>query len=159
MKILVMGLSGSGKSYLSERLQKHLNCVWINADTIRKMTSDWDFSYEGRIRQAKRMKYYSDFELDFNGGRKNIVICDFICAIEDMRTILKPDYVIWMDTVKSSKYKDTDEIFEPPSLVDSKIDRFLNDEEIKLEAKKITKLQSSLMLEYEDGVRPLTMDI
>ena len=90
MRILVMGLSGSGKSYLSERLQKHLNCVWINADTIRKMTLDWDFSYEGRIRQAKRMKYYSDFELDFN---KNVVICDFICAIEDMRTILKPDYV------------------------------------------------------------------
>ena len=74
-------------------------------------------------------------------------------------SILKPDYVIWMDTVKSSKYKDTDEIFEPPSLVDSKIDRFLKDEEIKLEAKKITKLRSSLMLEYEDGVRPLTMDI
>ena len=156
MRILVMGLSGSGKSYLSERLQKHLNCVWINADTIRKMTLDWDFSYEGRIRQAKRMKYYSDFELDFN---KNVVICDFICAIEDMRTILKPDYVIWMDTVKSSKYKDTDEIFEPPSLVDSKIDRFLNDEEIELEAKKITKLRSSLMLEYEDSVRPLTMDM
>tara|TARA_B100000085_G_C18361261_1_gene438417 strand:- start:90 stop:560 length:471 start_codon:yes stop_codon:yes gene_type:complete len=156
MRILVMGLSGSGKSYLSERLQKHLNCVWINADTIRKMTSDWDFSYEGRIRQAKRMKYYSDFELDFN---KNIVICDFICAIEDMRTILKPDYVIWMDTVKSSKYKDTDNVFEPPSLIDSRIDHFLNDKEIELEAKKITKLLSSLMLEYEDGVRPLTMDI
>jgi len=156
MRILVMGLSGSGKSYLSERLQKHLNCVWINADTIREMTSDWDFSYEGRIRQAKRMKYYSDFELDFN---KNIVICDFICAIEDMRTILKPDYVIWMDTVKSSKYKDTDNVFEPPSLIDSRIDHFLNDKEIELEAKKITKLLSSLMLEYEDGVRPLTMDI
>ena len=156
MKILVMGLSGSGKSYLSERLQKHLNCVWINADMLRKMASDWDFSYEVRIRQAKRMKYYSDFESDFN---KSIVICDFICALEDMRSILKPDYIIWLDTVKSSKYKDTDEIFEPPSLIDSKIDKFLNDEEIELEAKKITKLRSSLMLEYEDGVRPLTMDI
>ena len=37
MKILVMGLSGAGKSYLSERLQQHLNCVWINADMLRKM--------------------------------------------------------------------------------------------------------------------------
>ena len=66
MKILVMGLSGSGKSYLSQRLQKQLNCVWINADMLRKMASDWDFSYEGRIRQAKRMKHYSDFESDFS---------------------------------------------------------------------------------------------
>ena len=123
MKILVMGLSGSGKSYLSERLQKHLNCVWMNADVLRKMSNDWDFTYGGRVRQANRMKYYADFEIEFN---KNTVICDFICAIEDMRSILKPDYIIWMDTVKSSKYKDTDAIFEPPSLIDSKIDHFLN---------------------------------
>ena len=156
MKILVMGLSGSGKSFLSERLQKHLNGVWINADVIRKMTNDWDFSHEGRLRQAKRIKAYSDFEE--NNSRK-IVICDFICAIKDMRDILNADYIIWMDTVKSSKYKDTDEIFEIPSLVDSKIDKFLNDEEIEVEAKKISGLASKLMLEYEDAVRPLTMDM
>ena len=151
MKILVMGLSGAGKSYLSERLQKHLNCVWINADLLRKMANDWDFTYEGRIRQANRMKYYADFEIEFN---KNIVICDFICAIEDMRSILKPDYIIWLDTVKSSKYKDTDEIFEPPSLIDSKIDHFLNDEGIKSEADKIKKLRGILMLDHQYGARP-----
>ena len=157
MKILVMGLSGSGKSYLSERLKNHLNCVWINADLIRKMTNDWDFSYEGRIRQAKRMKAYSDFE---ETNAKDIVICDFICALEDMRSILKPDYVIWMDTIKASKYKDTDSIFEPPSIVDSKIDKFLSNEEIEIESKKITSLISKLMLQYEtDSLRPLTMDM
>lgn len=156
MKILVMGLSGSGKSYISERLRDHLDCVWLNADMLRNMTGDWDFSYEGRIRQAKRMKHYSDFELEFN---KSIVICDFICALEDMRSILNPEYIIWLDTVKSSKYKDTDEIFEPPSLIDSKIDKFLNDEEIELEAKKIRRLRSQLMIEWAENPRPLTMDI
>ena len=32
MKILVMGLSGSGKTFLSKILQKELACAWYNAD-------------------------------------------------------------------------------------------------------------------------------
>ena len=32
MKILVMGLPGSGKTYLSERLQPLLEAAWFNAD-------------------------------------------------------------------------------------------------------------------------------
>ena len=55
MKILVMGLPGSGKTYLSERLVPLLNAAWYNADVVRKMANDWDFSQDGRDRQAKRM--------------------------------------------------------------------------------------------------------
>jgi len=32
MRILIMGLPGSGKTWLAERLQKKLNCAWYNAD-------------------------------------------------------------------------------------------------------------------------------
>ena len=36
MKILVMGLPGSGKTYLTERLVPLLNAAWYNADKVRE---------------------------------------------------------------------------------------------------------------------------
>ena len=63
MKILICGLPGSGKTWLAERLIKVIeNCAWYNADIVRKSANDWDFSMEGRIRQANRMKTFADFE-------------------------------------------------------------------------------------------------
>ena len=52
MKILIMGLPGSGKTYLAERMQPILRAAWYNADKVREMANDWDFSPEGRIRQS-----------------------------------------------------------------------------------------------------------
>ena len=68
MKILIMGLSGSGKTFLSKLLQKELSCAWYNADNLREMANDWDFSDEGRKRQSHRMKALADFEKE--NGRK-----------------------------------------------------------------------------------------
>ena len=62
MKILIMGLSGSGKTFLSKLLQKELSCAWYNADNLREMANDWDFSEEGRRRQSFRMKVLADYE-------------------------------------------------------------------------------------------------
>ena len=56
MKILIMGLPGSGKTTLARLLAPMLNAVLLNADEVRKEADDWDFSAEGRIRQANRMK-------------------------------------------------------------------------------------------------------
>ena len=44
MKILVMGLPGSGKTYLTKRLVPLLDAAWYNADKVREMSNDWDFS-------------------------------------------------------------------------------------------------------------------
>ena len=100
MKILVCGLPGSGKTWLSERLIKHINnCAWYNADTVRKFSNDWDFSIEGRIRQANRMKTFADFERE--NGRW--VICDFVAPTEKAREAFAPDYVIWLDTIKEGR--------------------------------------------------------
>ena len=61
MKILICGLPGSGKTWLAERLVGNLdNCAWFNADIVRKKENDWDFSPEGRSRQANRMKALAD---------------------------------------------------------------------------------------------------
>ena len=53
---------GSGKSTLAEPLAKLLGGVHINADAVREKyeghdMSKWDFSLEGRIKQAQRMKF------------------------------------------------------------------------------------------------------
>ena len=105
-----MGLSGSGKTFLSKLLQKELSCAWYNADNIREMANDWDFSDQGRMRQSKRMRALADFEKE----NERFVICDFICPTKKAREIFDADYCIWMNTIKESNYKDTDKIFEEP---------------------------------------------
>ena len=109
-----MGLPGSGKTYLAERLVPLLSCAWFNADNIRKMSNDWDFSLEGRERQSKRMRTFSDFEK--KNGR--MVICDFVCPTEETRKYFNADIVIWMDTIERGRFEDTNSIFEKPIKVD-----------------------------------------
>ena len=48
-----MGLPGSGKTTLAKQLASMINAEWLNADIIRKEFNDWDFSLDGRLRQAK----------------------------------------------------------------------------------------------------------
>ena len=55
-KILIMGLPGSGKTYLAKRFSKIVNAEWLNADRIRGKYKDWDFTQQGIIRQVKRMR-------------------------------------------------------------------------------------------------------
>jgi adenylylsulfate kinase len=110
MKILIMGLPGSGKTWLAERLQKRLNCAWFNADEIRKMSNDWEFSEAARMRQAYRMKNIADYEV--NTGRT--VICDFVCPLEITREVFNADYTVWMDTIAEGRFKDTNKLFQNP---------------------------------------------
>lgn len=116
-KILVMGLPGTGKTTFSEELRNQLQLkgrtvIWYNADFVRQTSDDWDFSKEGRIKQAKRMKNLADTVMT------DFVICDFVAPLREMRDIFSADYTIWMDTEKQSNYNDTDKLFEPPILRD-----------------------------------------
>ena len=161
MKILICGLPGSGKTWLAERLVKKIdNCAWYNADVLRKYSNDWDFTNEGRIRQARRMKTFADFEIE--NGRW--VICDFVAPTKESRDIFKPDYVIWLDTInrgrvvsskvdelksiqnlpfdansleESKAFDDTTKIFDPPKKINKHIKQFLNEDEIKEFAAKL----------------------
>ena len=45
--ILVMGLPGAGKTTLANELAPLLNAKRVNADDVRKVANDWDFSEEG----------------------------------------------------------------------------------------------------------------
>ena len=102
--ILIMGLPGSGKTTLANELGPMLNAKRLNADEVRKAANDWDFSEEGRKRQAKRM---ADFALKLK-KEGNFVVADFICPTPEARSLFPADYIIWVDTnkmfVKPDKY-------------------------------------------------------
>ena len=117
MKILIMGLPGSGKTYLTERLVPIIGSAWLNADKIREMANDWDFSEEGRTRQSDMMKTFADFEKSH--GR--IVVCDFVCPTMETRQMFGADFTVWMDTINEGRYEDTNKLFEPPVNVEMRI--------------------------------------
>lgn len=142
-RILVMGLPGAGKTYFSERLKNYLETHgdalkvnpgrfahydgipdehtfkvrvdWFNADEIRRRFNDWDFSKEGRIRQSIRM---FEFAVKCNG---DYAICDFVAPLPEQRHNFKADWTIWIDTIDSGRYEDTNRAFVPPDVYDFRI--------------------------------------
>ena len=112
--ILVMGLPGAGKTTLANELAKSIKSKRLNADEIRKAANDWDFSEEGRTRQAKRM---SDAALKLKSEGHN-VIADFICPTPEARKLFPADYVIWVDTIKEGRFDDTNKMFVKPEKYD-----------------------------------------
>ena len=115
-RILVLGLPGSGKTTFSQELVKRLmlkyTIAWYNADTVRREYNDWDFSPEGRLRHVKRLRDMADSaETDF-------VICDFVCPTDEYREIFDADVTIWMNTIESGRFEDTNKAFVPPTKFD-----------------------------------------
>ena len=112
-----MGLPGAGKTTLAKLLVPMFNAVWLNADKVRKEADDWDFSEMGRSIQANRMKRLADEAIKDNRN----VIADFVCPTEHTREDFNADYIIWMDTIKESKFEDTNKMFEQPKNFDFKV--------------------------------------
>ena len=135
-RILIMGLPGSGKTTFAAALKKYLEkhgtrgdwaaenmpvtgfdarVTWFNADDIRRKYNDWDFSNDGRIRQSIRM-----FQFSIEAGG-DYVICDFVAALGEMRNNFKADWTIWMDTIDTGRFEDTNRAFVSPDLYDFRI--------------------------------------
>ena len=115
--ILVMGLPGAGKTTLANEMAPLLNAKRLNADEVRKAANDWDFSEEGRTRQAKRMADLAQ-KIKEQG---NHVVADFICPTTKARSLFPADYVVWVDTIKKGRFDDTNILFEPPSNYDFRV--------------------------------------
>jgi adenylylsulfate kinase len=131
MKILILGLPGSGKSTLARELAYHFLIPHHNADTYREMFDDWDFSPEGRLRQAKRMA-------------DQVGILDFVCPLEELRDIVDADFTIWMNTIKEGRFEDTNKLFEVPDSYDLEVTEWID----------LDRLRSSL-----EGFNPGTKGI
>ena len=129
--ILIMGLPGSGKTTLANELAPLLNAKRLNADEVRKEANDWDFSEEGRKRQAKRM---ADFALKLK-NQGNYVVADFICPTPEARSLFPADFVIWVDTIKEGRFDDTNQMFVKPE----KYDFHVTTQDAKFWADKIIK--------------------
>jgi adenylylsulfate kinase len=129
--ILIMGLPGSGKTTLANEFAPMLYAKRLNADEVRKEANDWDFSEEGRKRQAKRM---ADFALKLKNEGNNVV-ADFICPTPEARSLFPADFVIWVDTINKGRYEDTNKLFVKPN----KFDFHVTTQDAKNWAPKILK--------------------
>jgi len=79
MIILVCGAEGSGKTVLAKPFAELINAVYVNKDTYPR----------------KELKGFID---GLNAAGK-IVVVDKRCQTKEAHDYIKPDYVVWMDTV------------------------------------------------------------
>ena len=126
-----MGLPGAGKTTLANEIAPYLNAKRLNADEVRKAADDWDFSKEGRIRQAKRM---AEFALKLK-GEGHYVIADFIAPTPEARSLFPADFIIWVDTIKEGRFEDTNQMFIKPE----KYDFHVTSQDASVWAEKIIK--------------------
>jgi adenylylsulfate kinase len=97
--------------------------VHINADEVRSHYNDWDFSPEGRMRQAARMRYLADGVV--RAGK--VAVADFVCPTEQARMEFNPDFTVWMDTIKEGRFEDTNKMFVEPPHCDYHVESWFND--------------------------------
>ena len=128
MKILIFGLPGSGKTTLAKPFAELINGIHLNADVIRERYKDWDFSPEGRIRQAQRMRHLADGVV--MGGK--IAVADFVCPPDRARQEFDPDFTVWMDTIIEGRYEDTNKMFETPVKCSYHVKQWFNDTHAQL---------------------------
>ena len=118
MKILIMGLPGSGKTTLAETLAQRLGAVHFSADAVREnINRDLGFSPTDRIEQARRMGWLCDRVTEAG----HIAVADFVCPIPQTRAAFGADFTIYVNRIESSRFEDTNQLFVPPENPDVEV--------------------------------------
>jgi adenylylsulfate kinase len=117
MRIVIIGLPGSGKTTLARKLAEGIRAVHLNADDIRThVHKDLGFSKEDRLHQARSMA----FLINTIHSPDRDVVCDFVCPIPETRAIISEacDFLIFMNTIDKGRFEDTNRIFVDPEDAD-----------------------------------------
>jgi hypothetical protein len=67
----------------------------------------------GRLLAAQNMRRLID------QSAAEIKLVDMICPTKELRAVIAPDIIVFIDSDKPSKYPDTDAIYEKPSFKES----------------------------------------
>lgn len=109
MKILVTARSSVGKSYFCNKLLQVIDADYFNNDQIRSQTKNHDFSPNGRLLAAQNMRQATD------QSAAKIKLIDMICPTPELRSIIAPDVIVFIDSDEPSKYPDTDALYVKPT--------------------------------------------
>jgi adenylylsulfate kinase len=122
MKILIMGLDGSGKTWLGKRIAEYYGVPLWDADVIRTIYNNFDFSDYGRKQQVLRMRKLAECD--------PISVSCFICPSPSLMKTFSPDKIIWMDTIQKGKYENTNKLFTSPKKYDVRIQTYMNEKKL-----------------------------
>lgn len=114
MIILVTSRSQQGKTFFCKELLKLVNAAYFNNDDVRRQTNNWNFEPEGRLLAAQNMRKA------VNQSSAEIKIVDMICPTKELRAVISPDIIVFIDGDEPSKYPDTDALYEKPTKEESK---------------------------------------
>ena len=122
-RILICGLPGSGKTTFARELASRLDAQHVNGDAVREAANNWDFTLEGRMEQALRMRAVAD-------TCTGLVVSDFVAPTPEIRAAFNADLTVFMNTRAESQYPDTNAIFVPPENADYVTERWVENEEM-----------------------------
>ena len=58
-------------------------------------------------------------------------ILDFVCPTNALRELVSPDFIIWMNTKESSKYEDTNNIWQDPANHDIEVLQWIEAKQLR----------------------------
>lgn len=150
-KILVMGLPGAGKTYLARRLAKYLNAEYLSGDEMRQsISSDLGFSLDDCITHAGRMGARCDSIV--RDGRS--VVADFVCPTPETRKAFGPCFLVWVDTIRTSRDGATNQIFVPPERMDYVVTTWRPNEALFIRNVISPNVSRSFILDRETSWQP-----
>lgn len=119
MIIAIMGLPGAGKTTLAKELCRRTDAIHLNGDEFRAgISRDLGFSESDRIEQARRIGEMA--RLLSRQGR--LVVVDFVNPTESTRQSFGvADVTVWVDRIESSRFDDTNSMWQSPRKFDLRI--------------------------------------